>query len=127
MPSYFKSGEWNFICDLCGRTGKSSEAAKTWDNHYVCARHKEVRNPQDFLRGVIDNPSVPWTRTSPVDNFVPPSCTVEGVVAGPGYGMPGCMIPGWTNPIFPLTPALFGRSTAIPNYAIPSAAIPNTV
>ena len=58
----YADGEWNFYCDLCGRKAKSSTAMKTWDNHYVCRHHKEVRNPQDFLRGVKEHQSVPWTR-----------------------------------------------------------------
>jgi len=59
---YYAKGEWNFYCDICGAKNKSSRAQKTWDNHYVCVHHKEVRNPQDFLRGVKDDQSVPWSR-----------------------------------------------------------------
>jgi hypothetical protein len=62
---YFASGEWNFYCELCGKKAKSSTAMKTWDGHYVCASHKEVRNPQDFIRGVTDQQPLPWTRSEP--------------------------------------------------------------
>ena len=72
----YADGDWNFFCDLCGRKEKSSMGVKTWDNHYVCRHHKEVRNPQDFIRGVKDNQSVPWTRVEPTDTYVP------------GYGAP---------------------------------------
>ena len=70
MTTYYAPGEWNFICDLCGDIEKSSNGRKTWDNFYVCARHKETRNPQDFVRGVRDNQTVPWTRSRAVDAFV---------------------------------------------------------
>ena len=70
---YFADGQWNFFCDLCGAKNKSSDARKTWDNFYVCSHHKEVRNPQDFLRGVKDDQSVPWTRPEAPDSFVPQS------------------------------------------------------
>lgn len=67
---FFANGEWNFFCDLCGRKEKSSKAMKTWDNFRVCQRHKEVRNPQDFVRGVKDNQTVPWSRPEAPDTFV---------------------------------------------------------
>jgi len=81
---YFADGEWNFYCDLCGKKAKSSTAMKTWDNFRVCSHHKEKRNPQDFLRGVTDNPSVPWTRPLPPYIFIlgltsqPASHTIGG-------------------------------------------------
>lgn len=58
----FSPGEWNFYCDLCGRKNKSGDARKTWDGYYVCSHHKEERNPQDKVRGVKDDQSVPWQR-----------------------------------------------------------------
>ena len=61
--TYFEAGSWNYFCDLCGKKGKSSDARKTWDGHRVCSHHNEVRNPQDFVRGVEDDQSVPWTRS----------------------------------------------------------------
>lgn len=64
QADYFAPGQWNFICDLCGAKRKSGAAQLTWDKHYVCPHHKEVRNPQDFVRGVSDDQSVPWTRSN---------------------------------------------------------------
>lgn len=40
----------------------ASELRRTWDGFYVCEECWEPRHPQDFVRGVPDNPSVPWTR-----------------------------------------------------------------
>ena len=71
---FWADGKWNFFCDLCGRKQKSSRAMKTWQGLYVCRHHKEVRNPQDFLRGVKDDQSVPWTRPEKTpETFVSPS------------------------------------------------------
>lgn len=67
---FYADGEWNFFCDLCGRKEKSSKAMKTWDNFRVCHHHKEARNPQDFVRGVKDNQTVPWSRPEAPDTFV---------------------------------------------------------
>lgn len=68
--NYYADGQWNFICDICGRQNKSSDGVKTWDGFYVCRVHKEVRNPQDFVRGVREDLRVPWTRPVAPDQFV---------------------------------------------------------
>ena len=100
--SFFAKGQWNFFCDLCGAKRKSSEGVRTWDNFYVCRSHKEARNPQDFVRGVVDNQRVEWTRPKPADTFVPApvACTLAGSNAVPGYAVPGCSIPGYVNLAF---------------------------
>ena len=64
QADFFKSGEFNFYCDLCGKKGKSGTAVKTWDGHYVCKSHKEIRNPQDFVRGVRETLALPWSRST---------------------------------------------------------------
>ena len=69
QADFWADGEWNFFCYLCGRKAKSSTAMKTWDNFRVCKQHKEVRNPQDFVRGVKDDQTVPWSRPEAPDTF----------------------------------------------------------
>lgn len=96
---YYSRGQWNFYCDLCGAKTKSSDGRKTWDNHWVCSHHREVRNPQDFVRGVRDDQTTPWSRTSPPDQFLP-RCSLQGANAIPGYGVPGCCIPAFINLVF---------------------------
>lgn len=67
MSTYFKKGDHNAICDRCGFKFKASQLRKTWDGFYVCQEDWEPRHPQDFLRGVKDDPSVPWTRSEQTD------------------------------------------------------------
>jgi hypothetical protein len=67
---FWADGQWNFFCDLCGRKEKSGNAMKTWNNFRICKHHKEVRNPQDFIRGVKDDQTVPWSRPEAPDTFV---------------------------------------------------------
>ena len=123
----FASGQWNFFCDLCGRKEKSSLGVKTWDNHWVCRRHKEVRNPQDFLKGIKDDQTLPWVRSEPPDTYLT-YCTLEGTISGPGYAVPGCWVPGKTSTLFPLLPPVITTgSSSIPNVAIPGLAIPNNL
>ena len=103
---FYKSGSWNFVCDLCGRKQKSDRAMFTWQGLYVCRHHRELRNPQDFLRGVKDNQSVPWSRP-----YRPPlcdttefpytqTCTLQGKNAIPGFAIPGCAVPAYVNTAF---------------------------
>jgi len=60
-PSY-KQGDHKAICDRCGYLFKASQLKKTWDGLFVDRACWEVRHPQDFLKGVKDDPSVAWTR-----------------------------------------------------------------
>lgn len=73
---YYRDGDWNFYCDLCGCKEKASRGMKTWDGFYVCKWHKVTRNEQDFVRGVRDDPSPPWTRPKPMESYVQTSYEV---------------------------------------------------
>ncbi len=72
---YLKLGDHNAICDECGFKFKASELRKRWDGAMVCKIDFEVRHPQDFIRAIKDNPSVPWSRpdAAPVaSNYIDP-------------------------------------------------------
>lgn len=69
-PSYAK-GDWLAICDQCGRQYKASELRLRWDNLMVCSGDWEPRQPQDFVHGVADIMSPPWTRPESSDSFIP--------------------------------------------------------
>ena len=55
-------GQWLAECDICGFRFHSGDLKKNWKNQYVCRDDYEKRHEQDFVRGVPDNSSVPWTR-----------------------------------------------------------------
>lgn len=97
---YYADGQWNFFCDLCGAKAKSGTAMKTWNNLYVCRHHKEIRNPQDFLRGVADNQSVPWSRPEKIPETFILYCTLQGEQSIPSFAVPGCSIPSYINLAF---------------------------
>lgn len=82
-----KLGDWNALCDRCGRKFKASQLKKTWDNLYVCKDDWEPRHEQDFLRGVKDDPSVPFTR--PDDTVT--VCSPNNIA---GIAVAGCAIAG---------------------------------
>jgi len=67
--NYYTSGEWNFICDVCGKKIKSGRSRHRWDGFVVCEDDYETRHPQDFVRARQDKISVPFTRPRPPDVF----------------------------------------------------------
>ena len=91
VADFFARGEWNFYCDLCGAKRKSSDGRKTWDNQWVCKYHKEVRNPQDFLKGVKDDQAVPWSVPVPPYTYVSSTSVIlatDGTVLKDKTGQP---------------------------------------
>jgi len=68
---YLALGDWNVVCYQCGRKRKASYMRRHWQGYYVCPEHWEVRHPQDFVRGVADVQTPPWTQPMPPDEFVP--------------------------------------------------------
>ena len=68
--NYYISGQWNVICDVCGKKIKAGKAKQRWDGFIVCEEDYETRHPQDFVKARVDKISVPFTRPRPVDVFV---------------------------------------------------------
>lgn len=63
--------KWRVICDRCGWKRWNYELRKEWNGLMVCRDTCwEPRHPQDFVRGVPDEQSVPWVRPEPADSFV---------------------------------------------------------
>lgn len=86
-------GTWAAICDRCGFRFPSDEIQKEWQGLMVCEECFETRHPQDFIRGVEDNPSPPWTRPEPPDTFVDvsylPYSSAYAGTAGANYAQAG--------------------------------------
>lgn len=66
---YYQGGNYNAICDSCGKKFKFSDLKKRWDGIWVCHQDWEIRHPQDFLKGIKDNQSVPVSRPEALDTF----------------------------------------------------------
>lgn len=99
--TYYAPADFNAVCFECGRKFKASEMVRQWQGYWVCRQHFTPRQPQDFVRGVPDNPTPPWVQPMPADTFST-FCTANGVSAVPGYAMPGCATPGYLSPAFNL-------------------------
>lgn len=67
---FYKDGDHNGICDYCSFKYKFSTFLKTWDGYYVCRKCFEIRHPQDFVKGKLDNQSVPVSRSDSDPVFV---------------------------------------------------------
>lgn len=96
---YLELGDWNAVCSMCGRKRKSSSLVRNWQGMWRCPEHNEARHPQDFVRGVQDVQTPPWTQPMPADTFVA-FCTPNGKTSIAGFAVAGCWIAGWIDPAF---------------------------
>ncbi len=78
--TYYKSGSFNAICDVCGFKFKSNEIQKRWDGLMVCSKDFEHDHPQKYLRVHERSQGLPWSRPRPEDVFVV-VCTAAGATA----------------------------------------------
>lgn len=63
--TWWKSGQWNVLCDVCGFKFKNVDLKKRWDGLMVCEKDYEARHPQESIRPVPDQQKLPWTRPDP--------------------------------------------------------------
>lgn len=91
---YLDLGDWNAQCFRCGCKRKAAEMKRQWQGYYVCPEHWEIRQPQDFVRGVPDREDVPWSQ--PVNwTYVGPAaglCTVTGRSAVVNQAVADCAV-----------------------------------
>lgn len=99
--TWFTSGDWNFICDVCGFKRKASDGLERWDGLMVCAPTVkagcwEIRHPQELIRPIPDQQKLPWTRPESVDIEINPFigplgiCTIENSQGAADYGVADC-------------------------------------
>ena len=105
--NYYISGQWNVICDVCGKKIKSGKAKQRWDGFIVCEDDFESRHPQDFVKARVDKITVPFVR--PIQTSVYTiSCTINGSSSIIDYATVGCsvvdFIPNAFSPDLPCIP-----------------------
>lgn len=91
---FLQLGGWNAICSMCGRKRKASTMVRNWQGMWRCPEHNEPRQTQDFVRGVEDIQTVPWSQ--PPTDIQTILCTINQRSCIPGWMEPGCSIPGNT-------------------------------
>ena len=72
----YRSGDWNCICDVCGKKIKASKIKHRWDGLLVCPEDFEHRHSQDFIKVRQDKIIVPFLRPRPADVFIDVSYVV---------------------------------------------------
>ena len=92
---YFELGDYNATCSMCGRKAKASTMVRNWQGLYRHPWHNEIRQPQDYARGIKDVMSVPWAQ--PETDFFPLLCGYNESSAITGYAVAGCAIAGNPN------------------------------
>lgn len=83
MRNHLILGNYNALCDSCGRKFKALDLKKRWDGLLVCQEDYELRHESDFLRVQKEKISVPFSRPYPAeDTYTGYICSVSGI-----YGM----------------------------------------
>jgi hypothetical protein len=78
MSDFFRSGDWNAICDSCGKKLKASTLRKRWDGFMVCAKDWEPRHIADFIKAPHPERALPWTRPEAPDQTIVPAYVSTG-------------------------------------------------
>ena len=94
MRNWLKLGDYNAICDSCGRKYKASTMKKRWDGLIVCPEDYEIRHPQLSLKVRGDKMVVPIPRPDPVSPDYIDVCYIWDSSCYAGLATAGCMIAG---------------------------------
>lgn len=112
---FLSLGDWNAVCYQCGRKRKASTLKRNWQGFWVCPEHWETRQPQDFVRGIQDIQTPPWTQPMPADTFIGLTCTPATSQSFAGTLLVGCWRAGYTGdgipPYYPPSSCTVATST----------------
>lgn len=67
---FYKPGSFYRIDDRTGFAFRSERTRKEWQGLIVSDRVWEARHPQDFVKGVQDNQTVPYARPRQPNTFI---------------------------------------------------------
>lgn len=70
MRQYFKSGDWNVVCPVCGFPYKASQLRKRWDGVMVCLDDWEPRHELDLIRAPRPEQPIPWSQPEPDITYI---------------------------------------------------------
>lgn len=81
---YYKPGSFYRICDRTGFATRAERTRKEWTGLIVRESVWEPRQPQDFVKGVVDDQTVPQPRPRQVDAYDGPLHTFITAAAAIG-------------------------------------------
>ena len=67
---HYRPGSFYRVDARTGFVTRAERTRKEWTGQIVRDRSWEPRQPQDFVRGTVDNQTVPEPRPRPIDVFV---------------------------------------------------------
>ena len=121
MQNWLKLGDYNVVCDSCGRKFKASTMRKRWDGLFVCKEDYEVKHPQLSLKVRGDKQQVPVPRPEAEDQFLS-FCDAWTSSPMADFGTADCSTVGGISSI-PLLIDLFSPY-GVAGYAIAGRSIP---
>ncbi|MDB5607784.1 MAG: hypothetical protein JWP25_4684 [Bradyrhizobium sp.] len=81
---HFVMGDFYRICDRSGLKIRARKTQLEWNGLMVSQNFWEARQPQDFVKGVADNQTVPMARPRQVNQFLGPLTTTLTANAAAG-------------------------------------------
>lgn len=79
---HYRPGSFYRICDRTGFATRAEDTQMEWNGLIVSRRVFEARQPQDFVKGVSDNQTVPYARPRQPNTFVGSSTAANFQVYG---------------------------------------------
>ena len=105
MRNWLDLGNWNVVCDSCGRKFKASSLRKRWDGLMVCEEDFEVRHPQTLLKVAKERIAPPWVRPEVEPDVFLFYCDINGIQGRSDLGTADCSQADLNNPnILPPVP-----------------------
>lgn len=81
---HYVPGDFFRVCDRTGFKVRAGSTNKEWTGRIVRNESWEERQPQDFVRGVTDDQTVPEARPRQIDVFIGPLATTLTANAAAG-------------------------------------------
>jgi hypothetical protein len=112
---FYKPGSFYRVCERTGFATRAERTQREWQGLFVRREVFEPRQPQDFVRGVPDIQTVPYSRPRPADVFIQTELTSQITVYGdlPGrisFEVIGGQFQCFAGTVPPVNPANFPSS-----------------
>lgn len=121
MKNFLELGNYNALCDSCGRKFKANQLKRRWDGLMVCEEDYELRHPQDFLRVQKEQIAVPWARPYPEEDTFIQVCDLWDRQDRADFGSADCSQVGYITDINILIDVF--RATSVAGIAIAGRSI----
>lgn len=78
---YYRPGDWNIICSVCGTKLKFGNAIQHWSGTWRCSKCWEPRQPQDFVTALdTKEMAIPVVQKDTEIDVVAPTFPASGAI-----------------------------------------------